>query len=217
MRTEQLIAEIITKESKLDLNQALRTLLKNKNWKDIIRKAFETKQSSKEAGIINNALIGIVMFLSTALGATSAEDLISKVEQKAETVQTTPAKSNSYLTKKLEKMLPYPVSKADLLALKTQNPLLGKPLIDPQLFERSLTRKIKDAMKDINPQIKKDADFQGLDDKQIQNLILEAFKNKLQDPKYSSDYKVLQAYLGKQKENINFVYHIVQNALAKTI
>jgi hypothetical protein len=214
IQSEKLISEIMAKEAKLDVGQAIRLLLKNKNWKDIVRNVMKKKQSSteKDAGIMTNLLYSAVILLSTAMGASSAEDLISKIETKANQEQLQQKVPESKLVGKIENLLPFPVSKAELLALKTTNPLVGKPIIDTSLFARQLTKKVQKTMKDIDTVLQKDVNLQGLSSDQIRNLVLKGFKQKLERPQYADAVNVLKKWLGKEKKDMNFVYDIVSDA-----
>jgi hypothetical protein len=219
IQSEKLITEILEKEAKLDVGQALKLLLKNKNWKDIVRNVFKKKQSSseKEAGLVSNILYSAVILLSTAMGASSAEDLISKIESKSKTVQQQKV-PESQIVDKIEKLLPFPVSKGDLIALRQNNPLTGKPLIDARVFSSTLTKKVEKTIKNvIDPAVEKDPELQSLSYAQIKEIILKSFKQKLERPQFADAMSVLKNWLGKEKRDMNFVYDIVGGAIAPTV
>jgi hypothetical protein len=208
MKTERLLREIIVKEtgSKFNLSQALKILLKNKNWQNIVKKVLSDK---KDAGIKDALLISAVLALSAIFQTTSAEELISKIE-----TQITQQIPEDTLVNKIDSILPYPVTATDLFMLTKKNPLTGKLLFSLNFFKKTLKEKVEKAMeKDVIPGIKKDKVLNNIDSTKIIDLVLKAFKKKLADPKHSEALKDLKSYLKQQNQDMKIVDDVVEQTI----
>jgi hypothetical protein len=192
------------------LNQALKILLKNKNWKELVRSVLSDK---KDAGIKNSLIVIAILALSTLFNTSSAEELISKIETKIE--QQVPEDS---LVDKIEKIMPYPVTSTELSMLKSNNVLTGKPLFSLDFFKKTLKSKVKNTMENkILPNIKKDENLKNIDSDKIVDLVLKAFKKKLQKPEHSKALKNLQDYLKKQNQDLKLVDEVVKQTIEQTL
>jgi len=210
MKTENIIFEVVAAQNKLNLNEALKILLKNKNWKDVVKKVLS---DNKDAGFRDVLLTTAVLALSSLFHTTSAEELISKIETQAQHQV-----SDDSLKSKIQSMIPYPINKFELEMLKKDNPLTGQSLIDIRALKRTLGKKVTDAMKnEIIPKIKNDATFYNISSDKLSDLILQAFKYKLDDKKYTQDVKFLKEYLTKNGEDMKVVYETVASAIKGSV
>jgi len=212
MKTENILREVIAKEiySKINLKQAFEILLKNKNWKNIVKDYFSSK---KDAGIKSILISAAIALLIQTFNASSAEELISKIETKIE--QQIPEDS---LVNKIEKLMPFPVSSTELSMLNRNNVFTGKPFFSLVFFKKTLTSKVKKTMEsEILPNIKNDKDLKNIDKEKIADLVLKAFKKKLQKTEHNIALKDLQSYLKKQNQNLNIVDETVKQAIDQSL
>ena len=208
MNTEKIVFEVMS--ANLSLNQALKIVLKNKNWKQIIR---DVLSKNKTSGIRDSLLVAAILALSNILGTVSADELITKIENVVE--RKVP---DDVLVNKLETILPYPVSKFELSALNKRLPISNNPLVSLKSFNDVLRKKIEDSMeKIIIPNIQKDDSLKYLEKDTLSDLLTKAFKKKLEKPENSEAFKILKKYLEDQNQNENYTYKIVEKAVQESL
>lgn len=209
MNTEKIIFEV-TSASNLSLSQALKIVLKNKNWKQIVR---DVLSKNKTSNIKDSLLIAAILALTNILGTVSADELITKIENVIEHNEP-----DSVLVNKLELILPYPVSKFELATLNKRLPISNNPLVSLKSFNDVLRKKIEESMeKIIIPNIKNDDSLKHLEKDTLSDLLTKAFKKKLEKPENSEAFKILKKYLKDQNQNENYTYKIVEKAVQESL
>ena len=200
---------ILSAKPRLDPEVALKLLMQHPNWEEQIRKYYK---SQKEAGSLSKAIpLALAIFtLAQQTGATSAEELISDVKEKAEQVQVQDIIPSDI--QKMKTYIPFPVSEFELRSLK--NPLIPVPF---KLFEKSLRGKIEESLKkEVFPAIKKDLRFSQMSPKTISDLILKSFMAKIEEPKHSKAKEILIKYLGGES-NLSKVKNIAQQTIQSEV
>lgn len=187
------------------LRDAIRKILASPGWEKFVQENWVKIQRGgnvHEAGMVNNALLGLLIMVSSAVGAKSADELISKVTQSAkqETVVKTFTQAD---VQKVAEKLPA-LNKAQMIAL-------NNPFLTPswETFAKTLGKMVKDGLKSGGDLDRLLATY-DLPQVEKNKLTFEAFKWTVDHSPEKAD---LGKYLAKVDKDLNAVNQVVQGTI----
>jgi hypothetical protein len=197
------------------VSDALDTLMKTPGWE---QKVKEWVKQDKTAGLGKSLIIPLavaIMTLSQVSGAQTAEELISKIKNKS-LEQTAPERISQADVDRMEKIIPYPLNRIEILALQAGELKIGPLKVQLTLdkFGERLDGAIKDGLtKTVFPQVKKDPKFSKMSKSDLENLIVKATYQKIENPQYAEGKNALLTYLQKRDKTLDYAKSLIKKSV----
>jgi len=195
--TKNLRLAAIQLNSNPETANALKTILNTPNWEKQIKEWFATHKQAGMGRSLAIPLAAAILLLSQATKATTPEEMISdvkKIEQQMNVI-------DSAKVDLVEKIIPFLVSPAELVALRTGT----VPYI---VFSKTFAKKIKRGLEEtVMPFIKKDPILSLMDSTNQTTLITEAMMQKINHK--PEEKGILEEYLKRKGKSLEDIEKIV--------